>query len=234
MSRYLFSFSKLGEMRFISHLDVQRLFRRALRRAKIELIYSQGFNPHPKINLVQPLSLGFESISDYFEIETLKEQDISSMISTLNESLPDGIMFTSGKELESGGKNLSSFVDFAEYKVFVPYRNVEDAHHNLSKFLSQDQIMVNKRSKKAKKIISTDVKNFVHSIEILSADKEGLHLHMVLRSASNESLNPLHIINAFCDFSSEQYAKESCLVVRQDLLFMSDGFLVPLFECDIK
>ena len=63
-------------MRFISHLDVQRLFKRALRRADVELLYSHGYNPHPKINIVQPLSLGFESKSDYFEIITAKEQDL--------------------------------------------------------------------------------------------------------------------------------------------------------------
>ena len=65
MSRYVLTFYKKGNMRFISHLDMQRLFRRVLYRANIPLEFSQGFNPHPITNLVQPLSLGFEAEKDY-------------------------------------------------------------------------------------------------------------------------------------------------------------------------
>lgn len=234
VSRYLFKFNKLGEMRFISHLDVQRLFRRALRRGKIELIYSQGYNPHPKISLVQPLSLGFESISDYFEIETLKEQNISSMLSTLNEALPDGVMFTAAKKLENTSKNLSSFVDFAEYKAFVPYEKTVNAKQNVEHFIAQNEIIINKRSKKTKQMTKVDVKNYVHSMQMTSSNEEGIYLHMVLRSASNESLNPLHLIESFCEFCSENYLKEGCLVIRQDLLFLNDKILTSLFECSIE
>jgi radical SAM-linked protein len=217
-------------MRFISHLDVQRLFKRALRRAGIELVYSQGYNPHPKINIVQPLSLGFESKSDYFEIATAKEQDIASMISALNEALPDGIMFKAGKELPDIGKNLSSFVDFAEYEVFLPYKKIEGASKYLNNFILQSNIMVNKRSKKTKSTVSTDVTHLVRSIRIHSSNNEGLFLNMILRSASNESLNPLNILEAFCEFSSETYSKENCHVMRKDLFFMKEENLISLFE----
>ena len=67
MHRYLLGFYKKGNMRFISHLDLQRLFKRCIKRAGIEVAYSNGFNPHEKINIVHPLSLGFETDRDYFE-----------------------------------------------------------------------------------------------------------------------------------------------------------------------
>lgn len=233
MSRYVFRFVKLGEMRFISHLDVQRLFKRALRRSKIELIYSQGYNPHPKINIVQPLSLGFESLSDYFEIETSEEQNIPSMISSLNLALPYGIAFTAAKELPSISKNLSSIVDFAAYEAFLPYENIENANHNLNQFMLQNQIMVNKYSKKAKGLVENDVKSFIRSIEISSISEDGLQLILVLRSASNESLNPTYVLKSFCAFSNETYVKEGCHIIRQDLFFLKEEKLTSLFEYNI-
>ena len=50
-------FSKEGRLRFVGHLDLLRVFHRALNRAGIELVFSQGFNPHPQISFSQPLSL---------------------------------------------------------------------------------------------------------------------------------------------------------------------------------
>lgn len=233
VSRYLFKFQKLGEMRFISHLDIQRLFKRALRRSEIKLLYSQGYNPHPKISIIQPLSLGFESLSDYFEIETFEEQNIPSMISNLNEALPSGIAFTAGKQLSSTGKSLSSIVDFALYKAFLPYQNIENANEKLKQFVSQNQIMVNKYSKKAKKTVENDVKNFIRHITIERICEDGLQLNLLLRSANNESLNPTYVLESFCKFSNEVFIKENCHIVRQDLFFIKEEELVSLFEYHI-
>ena len=230
MSRYLFKFHKLGEMRFISHLDLQRLFKRAIRRAGIELVYSQGYNPHPKINIVQPLSLGFETKSDYFEFSTTENQNIPLMLSKYNEALPDGILFLQGKELPEAGKNLSSFVEYAQYDVFLPYQHIENAAKALEHFTLQNEIIVNKRSKKNKENVRMNVKHMVREICIHKTVESGLYLNMLLRSASNETLNPLIISEAFCESSSEPFEKEDCHVVRQDLFYIREGELISLFD----
>ena len=71
MDRYVLRFEKKGNMRFISHLDLVRLFKRAIKRAEIKVAYSNGYNPHELINVVQPLSLGYESTAEHFEMDTL-------------------------------------------------------------------------------------------------------------------------------------------------------------------
>ncbi|MDY4561321.1 MAG: TIGR03936 family radical SAM-associated protein, partial [Peptostreptococcus porci] len=68
-------FTKLGDMKYISHLDVQRLFQRVFRRAEVRLSYSQGFNPHPKMSYGNALALGVESYGEYVDIEI--EDDLS-------------------------------------------------------------------------------------------------------------------------------------------------------------
>ncbi|MBR4143104.1 MAG: TIGR03936 family radical SAM-associated protein, partial [Firmicutes bacterium] len=99
MHRYLLGFYKKGNMRFISHLDLQRLFKRCIKRAGIEVAYSNGFNPHEKINIVHPLSLGFETDRDYFEIDTQKPYPEDRLVENMNLSLPEGIRFTFCREI---------------------------------------------------------------------------------------------------------------------------------------
>jgi len=72
-------YTKTGPARFISHLDVVRLFDRAARRAKISLVYSQGFHPRPKLSFGPPLSLGVGSIAEYLDLEV--EMDVRLIFS---------------------------------------------------------------------------------------------------------------------------------------------------------
>ena len=61
-------FDKLGEVRYISHLDLMRCFTRAIRRAKIPLWFTEGFNPRPYMQFALPLSLGMQSVCESVDI----------------------------------------------------------------------------------------------------------------------------------------------------------------------
>ena len=87
MYRYYLEFSKTGNIRFISHLDLLRLFKRTFKRSGIELVYSQGFNPHPKLGFAQPLSLGYEGLAEILEFETVREE-LEAM-----EEFEDGVIY---------------------------------------------------------------------------------------------------------------------------------------------
>ena len=81
MSKYAIVFSKTGYIRYTSHLDLLRLFKRAFRRAGIPVAYSHGFNPHPKMSFAQPLSLGYAAEEELLEFETEDPFDMSSAVS---------------------------------------------------------------------------------------------------------------------------------------------------------
>ena len=94
MYRVKFSFSKKGRMKYISHLDLMRLFMRALRRADLPLKISEGFNPRPKLSFKRALKLGVESESEEAAIvlkEWIRPEDFSRR---LQEQLPEGISIT--------------------------------------------------------------------------------------------------------------------------------------------
>ena len=68
-------FRKVGSLQYISHLDLLRTMQTALRRAKVMMIYSEGFNPHMKITFALPLSIGTESVCEYMDIRTQPDVD---------------------------------------------------------------------------------------------------------------------------------------------------------------
>lgn len=103
-------FNKEKDMIYISHLDLQKLLQRAFRRAQIDLVYSQGFNPHPKISYGNALALGTESYGEYFDVEIACDIQIDEYIKRMNETLPEGIKFLKAIEIDAKTESLSSII----------------------------------------------------------------------------------------------------------------------------
>ncbi|MCX7927110.1 MAG: TIGR03936 family radical SAM-associated protein [Candidatus Omnitrophica bacterium] len=92
-----FKFCKCKKMRFISHLDLMRLFMRALRRAMIPVMITQGFNPHPKLSLKRALKLGIESDNEIGQVILKEPLSAEEFIRRINAVLPDGVRVISAR-----------------------------------------------------------------------------------------------------------------------------------------
>ena len=92
-------FSKAGDIKFISHLDLMRLFQRALRRADLPIEMTQGFSPHLKMSITRALKLGVESASEGAVFCLAKEIDSSEFINRFNEELPACVRIISAANL---------------------------------------------------------------------------------------------------------------------------------------
>ena len=224
MHRYLLGFYKKGNMRFISHLDLQRLFKRCIKRAGIEVAYSNGFNPHEKINIVHPLSLGFETDLDYFEIDTQKPYPEDQMVESMNLALPEGIRFAFCREIPHSSRNSSSIAECSLYEAVLP----SSQNLNIDGFIIQDMVSILKKDKKTKKMVEKDVKDWIGRIELLEETQTGSRLSLLLRSAPNETLNPVNLLESLCAFSGCPFDRESVRVTRKDLFARKDGELVSL------
>ncbi len=230
MFRYVLRFEKIGNMRFISHLDLVRLFKRAIKRAEIKVAYSNGYNPHELINVVQPLSLGYESTGEYFEIDTLTAYDAESLADMLNESMPKGIKFTAAKQIERRSSNLSSLCVSALYEAVLPLKSENTGLLQLNAFLSQDVITIIKKDKKTKELKEKDVKDMIYSVSAES-DEGKTVLIMELRCASNETLNPGKLLESLFKFSGLDITAEHCRITRKELYATgSSGKKVPVYE----
>ena len=95
MERIRIKFEKTGAMRYTSHLDLQKVWIRALLRAKLPLAYTQGFHPTPKVGYAWPLPLGWgtkgELIDIWLDDPTGAEVEAESFIPLVNRSMPDGL-----------------------------------------------------------------------------------------------------------------------------------------------
>jgi len=95
--RFKFVFSKMGDMRYISHLDLMRLLMRASHRANLPLYFTEGFNPHPKLRIKRALKLGLESEQEEADILLTRRINCKVFRDSLNRQLPEGVRI---KEVE--------------------------------------------------------------------------------------------------------------------------------------
>ena len=110
-------FRRGQEVKFISHLDIMRLWQRALNRAGISLAYSQGFNPHPRISLAAPLAVGVTSEAELMDIILTKPTSPHFFIAAASQQLPAGIEILQAYPIALTMPSLQSQVRYAEYKV---------------------------------------------------------------------------------------------------------------------
>ena len=89
--RIRITFTKQGALRYIGHLDLHRLWERAMRRAELPLSYSQGFHPQPKISLAAALPLGFSSRAEVMDVRLNEEIAVEDLSARLKDSLPPDI-----------------------------------------------------------------------------------------------------------------------------------------------
>lgn len=195
MSRLLFS--KTGRARYISHLDLMRTFQRAFQRADLTIKHTEGFNPHPFISILLPLSLGFSSECEVLEFQLLGDTSPEDVPACLNAVLPEGITV---ERCYEGGRKARELA-LVEYQLTLEYDNSVPAGVTAAwqEMLSRESLQVSKKSKKSKtgetvvdiiplvKSFSvTEVENAVVLDAIISAQNPGLNPQLFMSAFSNE------------------------------------------------
>src|SRR3990172_12933571 len=102
--RWLFAYSIDGDLRFISHHDTLRLFRRALARADLPVRHSEGFNPHPRLMIPLPRPVGVASCAEVIVVETERPIDPDDALQRLERQTPEGIAMLSSRRLALAGR----------------------------------------------------------------------------------------------------------------------------------
>ena len=117
MQRLRIRFRRGQEVKFISHLDIMRLWQRALNRAEISLAYSEGFNPRPRMSLAVPLAVGVTSETELMDIILTKPISPHFFTAAVSQQLPPGIAILQVYPIALTMPSLQSQVRYAEYKV---------------------------------------------------------------------------------------------------------------------
>ncbi len=119
MQRLRIKFSRGSEVKFISHLDIVRLWQRAFNRAGIEIAYSTGFTPHPRIALAAPLALGVTSEAELMDVFIVRGVAPHFFISAVNQQMPPGMTVDKVYPISAELPSLQSQISRAEYRVEV-------------------------------------------------------------------------------------------------------------------
>jgi len=131
MQRLRIRFCRGQEVKFISHLDIMRLWQRALHRAGVSLAYSEGFSPHPRISLAVPLPVGVTSEAELMDIVCTKWVSPHWFTAAVSQQLPPGIEILQVYPIALSLPSLQSQVRYAEYRVEVEtekgQRDIESA-----------------------------------------------------------------------------------------------------------
>ena len=117
MQRLRIRFCRGQEVKFISHLDIMRLWQRALQRAGVTLAYSEGFSPHPRISLAAPLAVGVTSEAELMDIVCNKWVSPHWFTAAVSQQLPPGIEILQVYQIALSQPSLQSQVRYIEYRV---------------------------------------------------------------------------------------------------------------------
>lgn len=174
-----------------------RLFHRTFNKANIPIWYSEGFNPHPKFSIANPLALGIESEEEYIDIE-LDDMEVEDFIEKMNLALPKDIQIIEGKSIEKG-ETIDSLISWAHYEIkFNTKENLESFEENLEKWLQRDEINIDKiRRKKNREIKRVEnIRPLIGNLTIKEIHEQDIVLNTLLKAGSNGNLKPVNLVEA--------------------------------------
>ena len=221
-------YKKEDEMIFISHLDLQRLLQRAFRRAKINLSYSEGFNPHPKMSYGNALALGVESQGEYVDIEIEDDIEVDEFLERINNQLPEGIKFIKGQEIDPKTPSLSSVIVYGEYIFNIDLDtplSKEFVKSRVLNFVKSEEIIVAKTNKKGRKV-EVDIRPLIKNFDLVSLDDKKVTFESTIATGSKANLNINILIPQILNMLDLEIDPREVSVLRRDLYAMEDGKLV--------
>jgi radical SAM-linked protein len=211
MIRLRITFAKTPAMRYTGHLDLHRAWERTFRRAGLPLAYSQGFNPHPRLNLASALPLGFTGASEVIDAWLEKDLPLSDIQTALQRALPPGLQIAQIQTVDLGLPALQTELEASEYRIafLEPFPELADRAHAL---LSTASLPRQWRER------DYDLRPLILDLQALPPDDLGRpQISLCLVAREGATGRPEEVISALgCD---PQLAR----VHRTRLLFRLDG-----------
>lgn len=220
-------YTKTGVLRFIGHLDIMRLFQKAIRRAKLDVAYSKGFSPHQIISFAAPMPLGMTSEGEYFDGDFESVSSTEDMMARLNATMPEGVRVLDIVKLDENAKPSMSVVSASDYYI---YKNEECENDYIDKlmaglegFMAQEAIEIMKKTKTKEEM--SDIKPGIYKLE---RRDEGIY--MLLASGSVLNLKPELVVEALCKYLGLEYNRYDYMVHRLETYMGEKDNLKSLIE----
>ena len=183
-------FERVGDASFVGHLDLMHTFDRAIRRAEMPILYTQGYNPRPMMVFALPLGVGIDTLGDYVDVSLSRFVDVELFMSEVNKCLPKGIKLYGGINIDEPKNSLMSVVSLARYRFEAP-----GIRQKVVSLFEKDELTVEKKSKG--KIVTTDIRPLLK--EVFEGDDPD-SCELLVNAGSSKNLRPDIFLNALCEY----------------------------------
>ena len=182
-------FTKQGSLRYISHLDLHKVWERAARRAGLPLAYSQGFHPQPKIHFATALPLGFSSRGEVLDMRLNEDLTPEEITARLQVSLPEGIRVLQVEAVEDRAPALQTQVLSATYEIRL-MEKVDGA----DLMARVDRIMQSESLPRARRGKPYDLRPLIEMINVITETEGETWLRMTLAAREGTTGRPDEVI----------------------------------------
>ncbi len=215
---YRMSFAKTGRARFLSHLELMQAITRAIKRSSLQLAYTAGFHPHPKISFATATSVGMESRQEFMDVTASEfTQDLSVLRKEINAALPAGVDITAIQLLPWVAKDLAKALYGFSYDLILPADTTEDRMDiiggNIEKFLADNSFEITRTAKG--KIVTRDIRPFVESLTLNKNDRK---VETTLCHSQTGSVRPVDIVQNVLRIPSEQTNSVAVIKIKTILI----------------
>ncbi len=201
-------YSKSGDLRFIGHIDTQKLFERALRRTDLPLRFTQGFNKRIRINLASALPLGFVSSAELLDFWLNEHVDPYLISEQLNNALPKDIRVLEVQLVENSLPSLQASLVSSEYLIDFPTEfNWDSFKIKFNALLAQESILIERRKK------TIDLKPMILDYSYKHEGQDKQQFFVKLSSSPTANARPDHLLQLL------DVDPADCLITRIKLNF---------------
>lgn len=217
------NFSKTGRAIYISHLDINRMMTRAVKRSKLPMWYTEGFNPHPYLTFALPLSLGQSSDCEYMDIRIEGDITNDEIKDRLNAVLPEGVKILSVAEPIHDAKEIEKALYFVKL-IFSDSKTATSFAEKAKALVESDELLAEKRGKKGHKKIMKQINliDFIYDVKFTTSNNI-VNIQCVLAAGNTNNLNPALLVETLeknVDIEHEmQYIVRRRLITENNEIF---------------
>ncbi|MCD8232252.1 MAG: TIGR03936 family radical SAM-associated protein [Clostridiales bacterium] len=228
--RIRIKFRKNGVMRFVGHLDIMRYFQKAIRRAGIDIRYTEGFSPHQIMSFAAPLGIGITSDGEYMDIDVNSTRSSEESLQALNAVMVEGMEISSYVALREGAKKAMTAVAAADYIVYFK-KTVEFSEEEIREMIAEyfdnrEKIEITKQTKKSERVV--DVKPLTYQFRPFCDVSERKGFFLQLCTGSAENIKPELVLKDFYDYFGKDYDPYNLQIHRLEVYENVNGKLLPL------
>ncbi|MDS1029410.1 TIGR03936 family radical SAM-associated protein [Bacillota bacterium LX-D] len=224
-------FAKGNQVRFISHLELMKTFERAIRRARIPIAFSEGFNPHPKMSFATALAVGVTADTEYLDLELRQEMSPEEVWQRLRQNLPEGFRILSSHLVNSKTPPLMSIVAAAEYEVkvkLITEQHKAQIDQAIEHLLEQDSVTIVKKGKKG--LQNKEIRAGIFQLECLAVENGWATFKMFVQAGSKCNIRPEEVLRAIREKENIPLDLGLVIVNRTALLAGQEGHFVSPLE----